>query len=242
MTTRRSDGVLSTVGVARAPASGFRIALAAPAGQFTAPLRAPLIWALVAGVAITAAGLLLALLLAPGSTAACGGWAPSAASRPARHWPASASARSTRRRVAAPGGGNAGCGAGGDAGTRGQLPRRLRSAGPGHGPGRCRNRHAAAGEPAIWRDHRPDGSGTGRRHQPVHPGGPRGGRCREPRGPAAGRRLQHRRQLPAAGRDRSLGPAQRRADPRPGGAAAPAWWRCWRISPPSAAPSSARAY
>ena len=91
----------------------------------------------------------------------------------------------------------------------------------------------------FWRDHRPDGSGAGRRHQPVHPGGSRGGRC-QPRRPAAGRRLQHRRQLPAAGRDRSLGPAQRRADPRPGGAAAPPGGGAG-ATPPSAAPSSARA-
>jgi PAS domain S-box-containing protein len=64
ITALRHDGVTSIVGLVRARASGFRVALAAPDRQLTGPLQESLRWALVAGGAITLAGMLLALLLA----------------------------------------------------------------------------------------------------------------------------------------------------------------------------------
>ncbi len=61
---RRIDGVASTTVFARAPASGFFVALAAPDDVFETPLRLAL-WRLVAiGAAVASGGLALALLIA----------------------------------------------------------------------------------------------------------------------------------------------------------------------------------
>ncbi len=62
--TRRIDGVESSIALVRSGKSGFRIAIAAPERLLASSLRDPLRWALLAGVSIALAGLLLVLLLA----------------------------------------------------------------------------------------------------------------------------------------------------------------------------------
>ncbi|SDB45857.1 HWE histidine kinase domain-containing protein [Belnapia rosea] len=62
--TRRVDGVESSIALVRGGESGFRIAIAAPENHLVGTLRNPLRWALLAGISLTLAGLLLALLLA----------------------------------------------------------------------------------------------------------------------------------------------------------------------------------